>query len=273
MTTHFFCALFAEAAPLIQHFKLSALKQYDLYRLYQTQDKQMSLTITGIGKLNMAAAIAYHHACLQTTDRDIWFNIGIAGCANYPLGESFLIHKIIDQQTQDCWYPQILFKPHCATAALITLPSPSTDYQTALFDMEAAAFYQMAIRLGTHELIHSFKIVSDNLANPAQTINTDRVKTLIAAKIELIEQTLAALKPLVQILSSSQLEPAHYQTILSKWHFTHSQRIQLARLLRQWEIRLTSEDVVQFVTLMKNSRTVIQSLQNKLTETAFQFND
>ena len=68
---HLFCALHCEAKPFIQHFKLTELKQFDLFRLYQSQDEQISLTIMGVGKLNAAAAISYQHVCLDTTAADI----------------------------------------------------------------------------------------------------------------------------------------------------------------------------------------------------------
>ena len=64
---HLFCALPCEAEPLIQHFKLSDIKEFDLFRIYQSKDKEISLTTTGIGKLNMAAAVSYQHACLKTS--------------------------------------------------------------------------------------------------------------------------------------------------------------------------------------------------------------
>ena len=81
---HIFCALFCEAQPLIQHFKLTELKQFDLFRIYQSEDKEISLTIAGVGKLNAASAVSYHYACINTNSSDIWLNIGVAGHANIP---------------------------------------------------------------------------------------------------------------------------------------------------------------------------------------------
>ncbi len=190
---HIFCALPCEAGPIIQLLKLTELKQFDLFRIYQSKDKQSSLTITETGKLNAASAVSYHHACLDTQASDIWLNIGIAGHESIPVGEARLINKITDNQDKTSWYPQILFKPPCDSAPLVTLDNPSTDYQDMLFDMEASGFYQIAIRLGTAECIHCLKIISDNHTQPTSTVNADSVKKLVIAQIETIENVLKSL--------------------------------------------------------------------------------
>ena len=125
---HIFCALSCEAEPITQYFKLGRLKEFNLFRLYLSEDKQISLTITGIGKLNAAAAVSYHHGCLNTSISDIWLNIGVAGHANLPVGEACLINKITDNQHKTSWYPQILFKTECTSAS--ELPGRSTVLPT-----------------------------------------------------------------------------------------------------------------------------------------------
>jgi len=266
---HFFCALACEAEPIIQHFKLTGLNQFDLFRIYQSKDKQTSLTITGIGKLNASSAVSYHHACLNTSADNIWLNVGVAGHASIPVGEARLINKITDSQYKSCWYPQILFKPPCDSTSLITLDNPSTEYQVALYDMEASGFYQMALRLGTAELIHCLKIISDNHEQPTSSVNAEYVKKLIAAHTSTIDCILDSLKPLVTDMTSIIKEPEHYQTFIELWHFTQSERIQLSRLLRQWTVRLPNEDIMQSITDLKTGKSVLKELKNKLTESEF----
>lgn len=266
---HVFCALPCEAEPIIQYFKLTGLKQFDLFRIYLSKDKQTSLTITGTGKLNASSAVSYHHACLNTSAGDIWLNVGIAGHASIPVGEARLINKITDNQDKSCWYPQIIFKPPCDSAPLITLDNPSTDYQNTLIDMEASGFYQMALRLGTAELIHCLKIISDNHDQPTSSVNADNVKKLIAAQIETIENILDLLKPFSTEIDSTIKEPEHYPTFIEQWHFTQSERIQLLRLLRQWSVRLPNEDVIQSVTDLNTGKSVLNKLKNKLNESEF----
>ena len=266
---HFFCALPCEANPLIQHFKLTELKQFDLFPLYQSKDKQFTLTITGIGKLNAASAVSYLHACFNTKISDIWLNIGVAGHENLDIGEVRLINKITDEQDNTSWYPQIIFDAPCQQASLITLDKPSTEYQKTLFDMEASGFYQMATRLGTAELIHCLKIISDNTQQPTHTVNAESVKKLIAAQTETIET-------IVELLVSQATEmvfintiPPNYATLIERWHFTQTEQIQLLRLLRQWTVRFPDKDIVESVTKQKTGKTILNTLQNYLNETPF----
>jgi hypothetical protein len=266
---HIFCALPCEAEPIIQYFKLTGLKQYDLFRLYQSKNKQISLTITGIGKLNSASAVSYHHACIETQISNIWLNIGVAGHATIPVGEARLINKITDKQNKSCWYPQILFKSPCDNASLITLDTPSTDYQESIFDMEASGFYQMAIRLGTAELIHSLKIISDNHEQSTSTINAKNIKKLITAHTGTIDTILDTLQPFSLEVASINTEPEHYQTLIEQWHFTQSEQVQLSRLLRLWAVRFSDEDVIDSVSGLKTGKLVLSALTNKFNKSEF----
>ena len=270
---HLFCALPCEAEPLIQHFKLSAIKEFDLFRIYQSKDKEISLTTTGIGKLNTAAAVCFQHACLKTSASDIWLNIGVAGHANLALGEARLVNKITDEHDNATWYPQIIFNSPCKSTHLITLDKPSTDYQDALYDMEASAFYQMAIRLGTAELIHCLKIISDNTEQNTTTVNADKVKKMISAQVQTIEKLIDCLKPLSAEIHSITCKPAHYQHFIEEWHFTKSESIQLSRLLRQWALRLPDEDVMQLVTNNKSGKAVLKTLRSTINNSEFIIHD
>jgi nucleoside phosphorylase len=270
---HIFCALPCEAQPIIQNFKLTEFKQFDLFRIYQSNDKEINLTITGIGKINAASAVSYHHACFNTNVSDIWLNIGVVGHANIVIGEARLANKITDEQTKLSWYPQIIFKVPCDSVALITLDNPSTDYQEALFDMEASGFYQMAIRLGTAELIHSIKIISDNTEQPTSKVNADHVKKIIAAHIKTIRDLMNSLQLLSTETNAVTSEPEHYATFIEQWHFTQSERIQLLRLLQQWPLRLPNDNVIQTVAELKTGKTVLNSLREKINTSEFMIHD
>ena len=270
---HIFCALSCEAQPLIQHFKLSQLKQFDLFRIFQSKDKEISLTITGVGKLNAASAVSYHHACFNTSASDIWLNIGVAGHKNLNVGDILIVNKITDEHDGTHWYPQIVFTPPCESTNLITLDKASTDYQDSLFDMEASAFYQMAIRLGTAELIHCLKIVSDNTEQSAATVNADKVKKIITTQISTIESIIECLTPLATEISEIIAEPEHYQCFIDKWHFTQSEKIQLSRLLRQWAVRFPDEDPMQAAIEDKKGKQVLISLNEKIKNMEFMIHD
>ncbi|MCH8163718.1 MAG: hypothetical protein IIA99_06485, partial [Proteobacteria bacterium] len=125
------------------------------------------MTISGIGKIYAAAATAFTHAFLQTSKQDIWLNVGIAGHKDLEIGEVMIAHKIIEQSTQQSWYPQILYPPPCQSTEVLSCDHPASDYTDtvfsgAVFEMEAAGFYATACRFATSELIHVVKIISDN---------------------------------------------------------------------------------------------------------------
>jgi len=166
-----------------------------------------------------------------------------------------------------------LFKTDCTSAALITHDVPSTKYQAALFDMEATGFYQMALRLGTAELIHCLKIVSDNQDHPAKKINPDGVKKLVANHKTTIEQVLKSLRPLSEELKTTKTDPEHYQTLIEKYHFTQSGRLQLARLLRQWTVRFPNEDIMQSMCDINNGKALNKKIQTILAESDFVIHD
>ena len=270
---HIFCALPCEAQPIIQHFKLCELKQFNLFRLYQSNDETISLTISGIGKLNMASAVSYHHACFNTDSSDIWLNIGVTGHQELNIGEARLTNKIIDEQSKSTWYPQIIFKAPCKSTTLISLDTPSTEYEDSLFDMEASAFYQIALRLGTAELIHCFKIVSDNADQPASKVNADNVKKLIASHLTTIDKLLESLKPLSEELQSVLAEPENFQRFTEQWHFTQSEKIQLSRLLRQWNVLSIKENLDESLADAKTGKAVLNLLRDTIRNAEFELHD
>ena len=270
---HLFCALSCEAEPIIQYFNLFKIKEFDLFRLYQSGDKNITLTITGVGKINAAAAVTFHHACLSTSPSDIWLNVGIAGHSSIPIGEVCLINKITDYQYGTTWYPQILFEIDCTSAALITHDAASSQYQNSLFDMEASGFYQMALRLGTAELIHCLKIVSDNQQHSVENIKADHVKKLITKNKLKIVQLLNSLKPLAKELSRINTTPECYQTLIDEYHLTQTERIQLLRLLNQWSVRFPNDDIMCLVSNIKNGKSLQKKIKTKLIESDFSIYD
>ena len=73
---HFICALMCEARSLIAHYQLKYSADSKSFPLYISPDKQISLTISGVGKINAAAATAFTHAFLQSEKHHIWLNVG-----------------------------------------------------------------------------------------------------------------------------------------------------------------------------------------------------
>lgn len=266
---HIICALKCEAKSLIAHYRLKVCAEPAAFPLYMSQDKQTSLTICGIGKINAAAATAFTHAFLQTGKQDIWLNIGIAGHKNLDIGKIIIAHKIVEQSTQQSWYPQILFSPLCRSMEVLSCDPPATDYTDAvfsdsIFEMEAAGFYATACRFATSELIHVVKIISDNQQHPADKISASFVAGLLKDKLEIIEQLITSLRQLAKDLDSPNETPDYYGQIIEKWRFTHTQRNKLKSCLNRWHVLCPDKNPMKFLDGCLQSKEVINQITNKL---------
>lgn len=240
-----------------------------MFPLYLTKDQAMSLTVTGVGKQNAAAAVSYHHAVIETHPGDIWINIGVAGHQSAELGSMYLANKIIDAETGACWYPQFACHFPCETQTIKTLSVASDSYTDMLFDMESAGFYQIASRLGTAELIHCIKIISDNAEQTMHSVSAKQVSELIENQIDILKQFLALLQPLSSELDAVYSPPTYFNTILTKWHFTKTEQHQLERLLRQWHIRNTGIDPTSLINSKHNAKAILSILEQELMSSPF----
>ena len=188
-------ALQCEARPLIQYYRLRGNPEKNGFSLYHNED--ICLVISGIGKINAAAATAYQYAITGKLSHCVWLNIGIAGHCKMQPGEAALANKITDAGTQQSWYPGIIIAPPCQTASVITVDNAENDYtSSALYEMESSGFYATASRFATTELIHCFKIVSDNPDNPSHNITEKSTEELISKHVETIDILLTQLKQL-----------------------------------------------------------------------------
>tara|TARA_B100000586_G_C20002015_1_gene380878 strand:- start:5 stop:823 length:819 start_codon:yes stop_codon:yes gene_type:complete len=269
MSVHIFCALPCEAESIIHNFNLTRLNEFKLFKIYQSKNKEISLTVTNIGSNNAIDAVNYHHNCIKTSKHDIWLNIGIAGHKNIPIGEIRLINKIVEYKNQSCWYPQIIFNPPCECIDLITLEEPSTEYQSCLYDMEASGFFFAATQYGTLELIHSVKIISDNEKKPISEINKNNVNHLIRNNMNIINAIVDELRLLSDEIESTRKQPKDYDNFLKKWHFSQTERYQLLKLLVKIDLRFPDNNFMEINENLKTGKLVLKELQNKLNKTDF----
>ena len=266
---HLFCALSCEAKPLITHFGLQLDQGNQLFKTYLAEDTGINLTITGVGKKNAAAAVSYHAANYQPVESDIWLNIGVAGHEQAKLGQCYLANKITDATSQHHWYPQFIVDMPCKSLPLITIDTPSNQYQSSLFDMEASGFYEIATRLGTNELIHCVKIISDNNTQHFNNINAKQVSQHITSNIPIIDKIVSALLPCSEKLMKLSSKPNGYEEITKQIHFTATEQIQLSRLLKKWQVRLPDTNPIEQIEPNMKAKTVIQTLNNTLENSPF----
>lgn len=231
--TFLFFALACEAKPFITHFGLKKNTALSVFDIYQTHN--MILTITGVGKSAMAAGVAYSLALFKNEPVAVIINLGIAGHKTAALGQLFIAEKITDADNAKQYYPQCLPKTTVASAPLVTVSLPQTDYAPyTLYDMEASAFYETAIRFTSSELILMAKVVSDNAQSAIHHINAKQVSvwfSLHLAGLEiLLGQFTARATSLIPVATDD------FDQITKVCHFTATEKIQLRKSLNCWQV-------------------------------------
>jgi adenosylhomocysteine nucleosidase len=235
-----------------------------MFRTYSNPDTGISLTVSGPGKINAAAATSYTHEYLNALENDVWLNIGTAGHRSLDVGQIVLAHQIIDVASDTTWYPQIIFTTSCPSRTLKTLDKPSCEYEDYLFDMEAAGFFATASRVATCELVQVLKVISDNQIRPAGKPDKAMVSELITSQLNTIDSIIDSLQQLSRELANQNLPPPEYHTCLERWHFTQYERTTLYNLLKRWQVIFPDSPVIEQMDNIPNSRQFIQLLQERL---------
>ena len=200
---HLVSALPAEAKPVIAHFGLKRLQPDCGFPVYH--NRHVTLVLSGVGKSNAAAATALLQARNGCPANAIWINLGIAGHGDLPLGEAVLAHSITDRASGESWRLPMAFLPPCDSVKLQTLDRPDFDYRRAgAFDMEASGFYPTALRFSQPQLVHCFKVISDNREQSGLGIGGAAVRRLIEPRLELLEELMKRLTTLAAQLSEKQ---------------------------------------------------------------------
>ncbi|MBL3619278.1 MAG: hypothetical protein JMN26_16325, partial [gamma proteobacterium endosymbiont of Lamellibrachia anaximandri] len=165
-----------------------------------TPGKQCGLAATGDYQPSLrspwlAAAVHESVNLLQNLNRHpnpYWYNFGIAGHADLPLGTLLTINQVADQKTKKTWILPIQPVATAPGCNLVTVETAVDDYPgSAAYDMEAAGFTGAVSQFAELEQIRIIKIVSDNQTNSHRRISGKMVSALIQAKIDIIEQLLS----------------------------------------------------------------------------------
>lgn len=230
---NFLVALPAEARPLVEHLKLSAVPDTP-FKLYA--GARHRLLVSGVGQMAMAAACGWLAGrAVGTTDA--WLNVGVAGHRSLAVGELRLAHRISDATLDRRWYPPQLVG-ELDSDDLTTVARPLADYPwPGLVDMEASAFVAACARFCTAELVQSVKVVSDNPRQPLAQLDAKKATELLAAKVVQIADYAQALDELGRSYRDGGESPAlaaiagQWQ---ARWRFSVTRQHQLRRLLQRW---------------------------------------
>lgn len=261
-----FVALACEAKPLVQFFDLKkdpAIRPFSIYKR-----GPVVLTVAGVGKVAMGGAVAYSLARFNHTSNPALLNVGIAGHKTEPVGALFRVMKIIDRDTANVYFPPIIAKNVPPTCVLTTVSKPAKQYQAdMLYDMEAAAFYEMAVRFSSSEWVQCIKIVSDNEQSPVENINAKQVQQWITQQMRGIECVVKDLLSLSTV--AMQIEPEGYQQMLEQWHFTVSQQIRLRALLLRRGVLTEGGRFTFDSDELKNAKQLLKKLETELDQLVF----
>jgi hypothetical protein len=234
-------ALASEARPLIARFGLRRAADAEGFETFLSDEA--ALVVSGMGRVASAAATAYLQGFLGGGRHGVWLNVGIAGHRDTPVGNAVLAHKIVEATSERCWYPPLVIEPPCTTAEVLTVDVPERYYsRDAVYEMEAAAFYPIACRFSTAELVQVVKIVSDNLDNPTTRLTPARVEALVEQRLDIIVALADGIGALAAELGAAEAAPASLESILERWHFTVSERRHLSRLLRHYQLLYPDAD-------------------------------
>ena len=164
----------------------------------------------------------------------VWLNVGIAGHTSLPAGEALIAHKIVDCGSGRAWYPPQSFSPPCASEVLTTVDQPEREFSSpSAYDMEASGFYATACRFASAELVHCLKIVSDGPGDRPERLTAGHVSGLVEKHLILAESLVESCLGLSRELRDLDAAPPGLDLCLERWHFTVSERHELARQLRR----------------------------------------
>ena len=256
-------ALKAEAQPLIEYFELKPLPVNETISIFGNHE--LTLALTGKGK----SAAAHAVQCVNKKKQDCvnaWLNVGIAGHGVFDVGQAFMADRIVDQTTMKTWYPQFVFQPVCQTETLMTVEKVETDYSDPVgYDMEASGFYPAAISYSTIELVHSYKIVSDNPQNTVAKVTRLSVNDLIKSKLSEIRSTIDSLKMLTAEVATRSSSDELLHQFLQRWRFSVTQQFQLKSLFRKINILKINIDVEsnEFISC-RDGRSALKAVEKTL---------
>ncbi len=260
-----------EAQCLIERFSLKRVEsESTLFPVYESADQSVGLVISGIGKVNAAAATA----CLAMSSANVgrpakgWINFGIAGCGDAVYGAPFLGGKVTDGATDRSWYPIPTWpkKTDLPRRPILSIDRPSDVYPKdgTLLEMEAAGFYPTALRTASVELVQVIKVVSDDPAHEISEINKEVVRSLCDEALAMTEPWLEAFLDLIGSESERLGDPHRMEKWTERYRFSVTQTHQLRRLLWEW-VALSGGEGLEPCPSIEQPKAALEEIRRKLS--------
>lgn len=200
------CALYAEAAGIIEHYELKKKRDPSLkFDAFEKEDGSLSLILTGVGLVNAAAAVSAAAVFYGLKQGDRILNIGTgAGCGKR--GTVVLVNRIVNQMTGKTFYPDMLLKTELPEKTAVTVAKPVTQAEMdgcedTVFDMEAAGVFEAAAFYVGQEDISILKVLSDQGLNGQEPV--EDLKTVVK---ESMAEALPGLTAYLELLKKADRE-------------------------------------------------------------------
>ena len=258
---NFIVALSCEAKPIIDELRLT--KQFSPTPFPVFRNDFHRLVVSGIGKVAAAAATGFLLGS-SSTKREVqaYLNVGIAGHGTLQTNTAFIASCISDDQDKAIFYPPQIIDSDFELSRLCTCSHPNQKYEKGLgFDMEAHAFYSIASRSATRELIQVLKVVSDNEGRSLESIQPTMVKEYICNHLLSILTFAQELDTLAKEISPN-LETLDLQEKARKIHpFSQSQIFQLDRLISHSRtFDLEEKNLIELIEKSNSPKEAIHNL-------------
>jgi len=259
---NFVVAFLAEAQPVIDFYRLV---KTDLSPGSMFQNDQHCLLISGLGK-DRAASATKLLGQSKAGKNEGWLNLGIAGHGSLAKGDAFLAGKIIDDKSEEVFYPPQICQSSLPVSSLCTSSSPVTQYEPEMgYDMEAHSFFREASKFSFRELVQVVKIVSDTPSQPIEKIRPQKATEMISLHMRDVDELVSQIDQLaLEVQPDAQIEKMA-QEFLTVHHFSVTRSHQLRELLRHAKmLGVDLDEIKDLVSFSPNAKQAIDKIKTQI---------
>ena len=237
----------SEAMSLIDLCKVKKIKSLKQTFIYSNHE--ISLTISGIGKVNAAIGVTQTYYYYNQKNDNIWINIGLAGHKYLKVGDICTINKITDNETKKIIFP-FINKFKMQNQECLSVGIQKKRYSSKVYDMESFGFYQSAYQYASKELLQIVKIISDNQLESIDFKNKEVVYNIIFNHRKLIKELCSFMLNLKEKFYPTRKEiiENEFNNLFTKIKFTFTEREQMKALLNLYFTKYNSlhENMINF---------------------------
>ena len=235
-------ALKAESDPFIQHLSLKKDSALD-FPYFVNQKLNVGLIGVGVGKKNIKSRINDFFKLIN--HKEVQFiNVGIAGGkkSRTNIGDLFIINKILDDNSDKKYYPEIIIDHGLNESSITTVGAPIHDggkkYDT-LVDMEAHEIFSTCSRLVPVHNISIIKLVSDHMDGQELFTQPSIVSELLKEKMDEIIHFINQFKLIDEMVRPILLKKdmVWIENTKGKYLLTASQVDQLIKYAKGYRLR------------------------------------